>query len=198
MEIAHVNSLRNVGPLRSRQHWILFTCAKVLDLCWVLDQHCTCSLREQSWHRQIKKTLYRLFPAKTCLSALGLHCTSNFPAQCCLRHFWATLTWQDSYAMLSQHGRHNIVQVIFIIKVICLPWANIEQVIFLCNVDPERSGHHCKLFSSAKLFVDCAMIGGWNDRIYWRWAKKSFFEFSRIFFVWKQRFRVCLLLILHK
>ena len=92
MEIAQVYSLRNVGPLRSRQHWILFSCAKVLDLSWVLDQHCTCSLREQCWHRQIKKTLYSLFPAKTCLSALGLHCTSNFPAQCCLRHFWATLT----------------------------------------------------------------------------------------------------------
>ena len=40
-------------------------------------------------------------------------------------------------------------------KVVCLPWANVTQVIF----DPERSGHHCRLFSSAKLFVDCAMVG---------------------------------------
>ena len=35
-----------------------------------------------------------------------------------------------------------------------------QQVISLCNFDPERSRHHCRLFSSATLFVDWAMIGG--------------------------------------
>ena len=70
------------------------------------------------------------FPAKLCLYALGKHCTSNYLVQCCLRCVWTVLT-----------GQH-------------------VHVIFLCNFDPERSGHHCRLFSSAKLFVDCAMIGG--------------------------------------
>ena len=49
------------------------------------------------------------FPAKVYLCALAQHCTSNFLVQCCLRRIWATLTRQYSYAMLSQHGRHNIV-----------------------------------------------------------------------------------------
>ena len=39
-----------------------------------------------------------------------------------------------------------------------------QQVISLCNFDPERSRHHCRLFSSAKLLVDCAMIRWGNDR----------------------------------
>ena len=80
---------------------------------------------------------------------------------------------------------------------VCLPWANIAQVISLCNFDPERSGHHCRLFSSAKLFVDCAMIG--EEMIDPLSADKEFFFLIfKDFFVWKQRFGVCLLLILHK
>ena len=98
------------------------------------------------------------FPAKTRLSALNQHCTSNFLSQCCLRRICTTLTGQYSYALWSQHGRYNIVQVIYLIKAVCLPWANIAQVISLCNVDPERSGHHCRLFPSAKMFVDCETI----------------------------------------
>ena len=104
------------------------------------------------------------FPAKTCLSALGKHCTSNFNVQCSLRRISATLTRQYSYAMLSQYGGYNIALVIFAKKVVCLPWANFAQVISLWNVNPERSGQHCRLFSSAKLFVVCAMTGEWNDR----------------------------------
>ena len=72
-----------------------------------------------------------------------------------------------------------------------------QQVISLCNFDPERSRHHCRLFSSAKLFVDWAMIGGeMIDPLaagkYFSFFFLSFFlyffEFSRIFFGWKQRF----------
>ena len=100
------------------------------------------------------------FPAKMCLHTLGQHCTGNFLVQCYLRRIWTILTRQYFCAVLSQYGRYNILQVIFLIKVVCLPWANITQLIFLCNVGPERSGHYCRLFSSAKLFMDCAMIGG--------------------------------------
>ena len=100
------------------------------------------------------------FPAKTYLCALDQLCTSNFLVQCCLRHNWKILTRQYSYAMLSQHGRYNIVQVIFLIKGVCLPRTNIAHVISLCNVGPERSGQYCRLFSSAKLFVGCVIIGG--------------------------------------
>ena len=61
-------------------------------------------------------------------------------------------------------------------KVVCLPWANITQVIF----DPERSGHHCRLFSSAKLFVDCAMVG-WEMIDPLAAGKDFFFFFFLIF-----------------
>ena len=50
--------------------------------------------------------------------ALGKHCLSNFLVQCCLRRIWTKLTKQYSYAMLSQHGRYNIVWVIFPIKLV--------------------------------------------------------------------------------
>ena len=83
------------------------------------------------------------FPAKTCLCALDQHCTSYFLVQCYLISIWTTLTGQYSYAMLSQQGRYNIVQVIFLIKVVCQQWANISQVISLCNVGPDRFRQHC-------------------------------------------------------
>ena len=38
------------------------------------------------------------------------------------------------------------------------------QVISSCNFDLERSRHHCRLFSFAKLFVECAIIRWGNDR----------------------------------
>ena len=96
------------------------------------------------------------FPAKTCLHALDQHwhCTSNFLVQCCLR-CRTILTRQYSYAMtmLSQHGQYNIVQVIFLIKGVCLPWTNIlhTQVISLCNVGPERSGQYCSQLNYSRL-----------------------------------------------
>ena len=114
-----------------------------------LDQHCTGSCRVQCWQRQIKTTLYRLI---SCENAFVRVCVF---ARLCI---WATLTRQYSYAMWSQHGRYNIVQVIYHIKVVCLAWPNIAQVISLCNVDPEKSRHHCKLFFSTKLFVDYETI----------------------------------------
>ena len=39
--------------------------------------------------------------------------------------------------MLTQHGQYNIVLVIFLIKVVWLLWANIEQVKALCIVVQE-------------------------------------------------------------
>ena len=125
---------------------------------WAVGQHCIGNFLLQCWHRQIKTTLYRLLSCETCLRALGLHSTSNFLVQCYLRSIWTILARQYFYSVLSQHGRYNIVQVISLIKVVYLPWANIGQVIFLCNVGAERSGHYCRLFSSAKLFMGCVMI----------------------------------------
>ena len=150
-------SLCNVGPDRPRQIVDYFSARSCL---WTVGQHYTGKFLEQCWHRQIRQHCISCFPAKTCLRALGQHCTSNVLVQCYLRRILTILTRQYFYPMLPQHGRYNIVQVIFLIKVVCLPWANIAQVIFLCNVGPERSGHYCRLFSSAKLFMDCAMIGG--------------------------------------
>ena len=67
----------------------------------------------------------------------------------------------------------------------------------MCNFDPERSGHYCRLFSSAKLFVDCAMIRGeMIDEI--TAGKEFFLIFKDFFLVLKQSFGVCLLLILLK
>ena len=149
---------------------IIFLC-KVVHGIWVniaqvtfLCNAGTCRLRQRC---------IGSFPAKTCLYSLGQHCTNNYLVQCCLRRVWTTLTGQYSYAMLFQHGRYNIAQVIFVIKVVCLPQANIAQVIFLCNFDPEM--------------IDPLAAG-----------KEFLFEFSRTFFVWKQRLGMCFLLILHK
>ena len=86
------------------------------------------------------------FPAKMCLSALGQHCTSNFLVQCSLRNIWTILARQYSYVILCQHGRYNIVSVIFLIKVACWPWANIPQVISSCSVDPDRPRQRCRFF----------------------------------------------------
>ena len=44
------------------------------------------------------------------------------------RHIWTTLTTKYSYAMLFQHGGHNIMQVIFLINIACQPWPNTAQV----------------------------------------------------------------------
>ena len=131
----------------------------VQSCSWHMGQRCTGNFLVQCWHMQIKTTLYRLFSCEN-VYAPDLHCASNYPVQCCLRRVWTTLNGQYFYAMLSQHGRYNTAQVFFLIKGVCLPWANIAQLISLCNFDPERSGHRCRLFSSAKLFVDCTMIGG--------------------------------------
>ena len=49
------------------------------------------------------------FPSKPLLRALGQHCTSSFLVQCALKCIWTTLNRQHSYAILSQHGRCNIV-----------------------------------------------------------------------------------------
>ena len=181
------NSLVQCWPTKIRiTLQIIFLC-KVVHGIWVniaqvtfLCNVGTCRLRQQC---------IGYFPVKMCFCALGQHRTSNFLVQCCLRVVWTTLTRQYSYAMLSQHGRYNILQVIFLIKVVCLPWANIAQVISLCNVDPERSGHHCRLFSSAKL-------GEMIDQLV---AGKEFYFFNfQGFFGCKQHLGVCLLLILHK
>ena len=163
-----------------------------MQICsWAVGQHYTGNFFVQCWQNCIS-----CFLAKICLHALGQHCASNFLMQCYLRHIWTILTWQYFYAILSQHGRYNIVWVIFLGKVVCLPWTNIAQVIFLCNVCLERSGHNW-LFSSAKLFMDCTMIGGWNDR-YTGCRQENFRGMFKDFFVCKWRFGVCLLLILHK
>ena len=53
----------------------------------------------------------------------GQHWQDNIPMQCCPVPVW-----------LIQHCLGY-----FFIKIVCLPWANITQVISLCNVDPERS-----------------------------------------------------------
>ena len=39
-------------------------------------------------------------------------------------------------------------------KVVCQLWTNIAQVISMCNVGPDRSRQHCRLFFRARLFVD--------------------------------------------
>ena len=49
------------------------------------------------------------FLVQTCSWAVGQHCNGNFLVQCSLRRIWTALTRQHSYAMLSQHGRYNIV-----------------------------------------------------------------------------------------
>ena len=117
-----------------------------------MGQHCTGNFLVQNagtW--RLRQHCIGSFPAKTCLYALGQHCASNCLVQCCLRRVWTTLTGQYSYAMLSQHGRYNIAQVIFFIKVVCLPCANIAQVISLCNFDAERFDVTANKYSSKKI-----------------------------------------------
>ena len=130
--------------------------------------------------------------------------------------------------MLSLTYLDNIDQTIFLCNVVpawqiqhCISYLSHESCLLtmaqhcigvsLCNVDPEKSGHHCRLFSSARSFVDCETIdplaaGKYSFFVFCFFVLFffvcvfccCFFEFSRIFFVWKQRFGVCLLLILHK
>ena len=140
--IAQVNSLRDVGPHRSRQHWILFSCAKLfLGFGSTFHRQFSCAMLAKADEDNIVQVIFLV---------IILHCISNFLVQSCLRRIWTTLARQYSYAMWSQHGRYNIVQVIYLIKVFCLPWTDIAQVISsLCNVDPEKSGHHCILFSNS-------------------------------------------------
>ena len=130
----------------------------VQSCSWTMGQHSTGCFLVQCQHRQIKTTLYRLFSCEKMFVRYGQHCTT-----------------------LSQTYLDNIDQTIFLCNVVpawsiqlcigyfshkffCLPWGNIAQVIVQCNVDPERSGHHCRIISIAKLFMDCAVIGGCNDR----------------------------------
>ena len=89
------------------------------------------------------------------MCTLVQHCASNFLVQCCLRRIWATLTRQYCYPMLSQHGRYDIEQVIFLIRVVPQSWTNTAQVISLYNVGPYISSQNCRLFFCAKMFVDC-------------------------------------------
>ena len=116
-----------LAPHRSKQHCRLFSCAK-------LFMGCGPTLYKQLIHLcsvdtgRSRQHCIGYFPAKTCLCALGQHCTSIFFVECCLRRVWTTLTLQNFYRMLSQHGQYNIVQVIFLIKVVCQLWANIAQV----------------------------------------------------------------------
>ena len=49
----------------------------------------------------------------------------------------------QTYTMLSHHGQYNIVQVIFLIKVVCQPWTNIEQVKPFMQCCPRGSRQHC-------------------------------------------------------
>ena len=68
-------------------------------------QHCIKRAKIVRWYcTRLKNRLPDIFetagfPAKVCLRALVQQCTSNFLVECCLRHIWATLTSQYSYAM---------------------------------------------------------------------------------------------------
>ena len=61
--------------------------------------------------------------------------------------------------MLSKNVRYSFYRLfsshIFFANIVCQPWANIAQVISLCNVGPERCRQNYRLFSFGKLFVDC-------------------------------------------
>ena len=61
----------------------------------------------QYWRRQIRQHCIGYSSEKTCLGALGQHCTSKFLVQCYLRLIWTVLTIQYFYAMLSQDGQYN-------------------------------------------------------------------------------------------
>ena len=111
------NSLAQCQPTKNRiTLQIIFLC-NVVDGIWVniaqvtfLCNACTRRLRQHG---------IVFLSAKTCLYALDQHCTSNYLVPCCLRPVWTTLTGQYFYAMLSQHGRYNITQVIFFCKAVC-------------------------------------------------------------------------------
>ena len=91
------------------------------------------------------------FPAKRCLCAMGQHCTT-----------------------LSETYLDNIDQTIFLCNVVpawsiqrCIGYFSHKFFLFTMAqhcTDPERSGHHCRIISIAKLFMDFAVIGGCNDR----------------------------------
>ena len=105
------------------------------------------------------------FPVQSCSWAMGQHCTSNFLVQCCLRRIWTTLTRQYSYAMLSCPSMvDTTLSRLFFHKNCLFAMGQHYTGDFLVQCWPRKIQNHCRLFSSAKLFVDCAMIGGWNDR----------------------------------
>ena len=117
----------------------------VQSCSWDMSQHCTGNFLVQCWYMQVKPTLYRFFSSENVSVRSGPTLYKYLPSAMLSQTCLDNINWTIFYAMLSQHGRYNIAQVIFLIKVVCLPWANIAQVISLCNLDPERSGHRCRL-----------------------------------------------------
>ena len=74
------------------------------------------------------------FPYKSCLLAVGQHCTGDFFVQYWPRQIQTTLS------------------IIFMRKFVYGLWTKIVRVIFYCNVDSGRSRQHCIwLFSSEKM-----------------------------------------------
>ena len=58
--------------------------------------------------------------------------------------------------MLPQHGQYNIAQIIFLTKVVCWPWTNIEQVNTLCNIAQEATDNIAQekiLFNVVLIFL---------------------------------------------
>ena len=122
------------------------------------------------------------FPAKTCLSALGKHCTSNFNVQCSLRRISITLTRKYSYAMLSQYGWYNIALVVFAKKVVCLPWANFAQW-FPCEMLTQNDPDNIVAYFRQQ---SCLWSVQWqaNEMIDPLPAGKDFFWLFKNFLVW--------------
>ena len=113
-----------------------------------MGQHCKGNFLAKCWSTQIKETWQITLQCKVVYGVVGQHYTGNFLVRCWHRqtqkyflgYFLALLANIAKIifcAILPQHGRYNILYIIFLIKVVCQPRASITQVKTLCNVVQE-------------------------------------------------------------
>ena len=126
-EIRHSMWSKQNGALEFivRPRYLLRSCSIQIRTLFIIVSQTVNELKNQHWTKRAKIARWCCTRLKNRLPdisetagfyvwflymcALTQHCTSNFLEQYCLRRIWATLTRQYSYAILPQHGRHNIV-----------------------------------------------------------------------------------------
>ena len=100
------NTLYNVGPYISSQNCRLFFCAKMFVDCGSSLIIASVILMCNVGSDRSKQNFIAYFPTKTCLCALGQHCTSNFSinfsiSNCTSQHWLGNIPMQCCPSMVN-------------------------------------------------------------------------------------------------